>query len=140
MLRAIFLSLSEYDTMKIFSAMILGAGMLAALPSHADSGELMLGAGLGGALGAVVGHQIGGRDGAMVGGALGAAAGAAIAYDSHGRPVYVERYERCPTPYYGRGPVTYVYVDDGRGHGHHHHHHRHPHHRYRDFGRVFIVR
>ncbi|MFZ5465933.1 MAG: YMGG-like glycine zipper-containing protein [Pseudomonadota bacterium] len=133
--------------MKMLSAMILGAGMLVALPSHADSGELMLGAGLGGALGAVVGQQIGGHDGAIVGGALGAATGAAVAYDSHGRPVhYVERYERYPAPYYGRGPVTYVYVDDDRGYGHRHrhherrHHHRHHHHGYRDSGTVVIVR
>ncbi|MEO1751940.1 glycine zipper 2TM domain-containing protein [Thiofaba sp. EF100] len=127
--------------MKMLSAMLLGAGMLVALPSHADSGQLMLGAGLGGALGAVVGHQIGGHDGAIVGGALGAATGAAVAYDSYGRPVrYVERYERYPEPYYGRGPVTYVYVDDERGYGHRHHHHHRHHHGYRDSGAVIIVR
>ncbi|MEW6691623.1 MAG: glycine zipper 2TM domain-containing protein [Pseudomonadota bacterium] len=130
--------------MKMLSAMLLGAGMLVALPSHADSGQLMLGAGLGGALGAVVGQQIGGHDGAIVGGALGAATGAAVAYDSQGRPVrYVEHYERYPAPYYGRGPVTYVYVDDDRGYGYrhrHHHRHHHHHHGYRDSGTVVIVR
>lgn len=127
---------------KILSTMLLGAGMLVALPSQADSGEVWLGAGLGGALGAVVGQQVGGRDGAIVGGALGAATGAAIVYDRDGRPVrYVERYERYPAPYYGRGPVTYVYVDDDRGYGRHHkHHHKHHHHGYRDSGTVIIVR
>lgn len=136
---------------KMFSAMILGAGMLVALPSHADSGELMLGAGVGGALGALVGDNIGGRDGAIIGGALGAATGAAIVYDDHGRPVrYVERYERYPAPYYGpRERVTYVYVDDDdrryghrhpRHHRHHHKHQHHGHHGHRDPRTVVIVR
>lgn len=54
--------------MKILSALIVGAGLLVSLPSHADNGEVLLGAGIGGAVGAVVGSQIGGRDGAVVGG------------------------------------------------------------------------
>ncbi|TQV63334.1 MAG: glycine zipper 2TM domain-containing protein [Halothiobacillaceae bacterium] len=111
--------------MNVLPAMVLGFGLLATLPSHADNGEVWLGAGLGGAVGAVVGSQIGGHDGAIVGGALGAATGAAIAYDDYGRPVrYVERY-----PVYGyRGPVNYIDVDEG--HGHHRHHHRHHHRRH----------
>lgn len=131
--------------MKILSALIVGAGLLVSLPSHADNGEVLLGAGIGGAVGAVVGSQIGGRDGAVVGGALGAATGAAIAYDDYGRPVrYVERY-----PSYGyRGPVNYVYVDDGRGYGPRHHRHHHHYDRYdrgyyngyRDSRTVVIVR
>ncbi len=131
---------------KMFSAMILGAGMLVALPSHADSGQVLLGAGVGGALGALVGENIGGHDGAILGGAIGAATGAAIAYDDHGRPLrHVKRYERYPAPYYvARERVTYIYVDDDRGYGHHPRHYHKPkhydHHGYRDPRTVVIVR
>lgn len=130
--------------MNVLPAMVLGFGLLASLPGHADNGEVLLGAGLGGAVGAVVGSQIGGHDGAIVGGALGAATGAAIAYDRDGRPVrYVERY---PAYSYGyRGPVNYIYVDEGRDYGRRHHHRHHHHGRghydgYRDSRTIVIVR
>ncbi|MEW6765609.1 MAG: glycine zipper domain-containing protein [Pseudomonadota bacterium] len=113
--------------MKTFVAAVLGLGLLVSLPSHADNGEVLLGAGLGGAIGAVVGHQIGGHDGAIVGGALGAATGAAIAYDDHGRPIYRERVDYHHYHHHRAPPVRYVIVDDDRHHRHHHrrHHHRH---------------
>ncbi|MGK0673542.1 MAG: hypothetical protein ABWU16_02640 [Halothiobacillaceae bacterium] len=107
--------------MKPLSAMFLGAGMLVALSSHADSSQVMLGAGLGGALGALVGQQIGGgHDGAIVGGALGAgvgaAAGAALTTGGNdGRRVVV------------REPIGYGPHDNGLHRGHHKHKHKHHH-------------
>lgn len=119
------------------SAVLLGLGVLFALPSHADNG-VWVGAGVGAALGAVVGHQINHDSGAWVGGAVGAVTGAAIASSNNNDVRYVERDPYYNNAYnanvrrdvyvvdqravYSRPPVRVVYVDSHRSYGHRHDH------------------
>lgn len=136
---------------KTICSILLAGAAVAALPAHADHGNTVLGAAIGGATGAVIGREVAGRDGVIIGAAIGGATGAAV-----GRSVGERRYERvverepvyvAQPAYYERrvyqpayyppqrvvhsGPAYYD-DDDNDWHGKRHHKHHRHHHRWHD--------